>query len=198
MKTTGQSTSYFRIKSSSGIKINASEYASYPGEVKWLLRDHTAPRSMVFKRDFIVFRAVTVAHIASLIYSLGRNQFNMLSGDGCGCRWWVYNVICDLARWDYVVSQAPDEIHGAMLFHYHASPNLHRVPTVMVYGIFTPIFVESQITGAPSQQVVKITVNGREQSTPLTEWVPYHPDANGKRRLCNWRYNLLINDPTQP
>ncbi|KAJ5249469.1 hypothetical protein N7524_011785 [Penicillium chrysogenum] len=57
-----------------------------------------------------------------------------MSGGGSGCRWWVYNIMSDMAQKTYIDQNAAREIWPNLLYLYHTK----KEPTAlrMVQGEF--------------------------------------------------------------
>ncbi|KAJ5225232.1 hypothetical protein N7468_006457 [Penicillium chermesinum] len=73
----------------SSTRINMrAEFDNPTGILEWTRHGYTQTTSAIMHWDFQVTAGVTVLFFARLIYSLGRDRYEM-SGGGSGCRWWV-------------------------------------------------------------------------------------------------------------
>ena len=73
----------------SSTRINMrAEYGDPTGILEWTKLGYTQTTSAIGHWDFPVRAGITVLFFAHLIYSLGRDRYEM-SGGGSGCRWWV-------------------------------------------------------------------------------------------------------------
>ncbi|QKX62406.1 uncharacterized protein TRUGW13939_09565 [Talaromyces rugulosus] len=118
----------------SSIRINMrAEFGDPTGILEWTKHDYVHSISTVRYWDFPVAAGITVLFFARLIYNLRRDRYDM-SGGGSGCRWWVYNVMSDMAQENYIHQSAPGEIWPNLLFLYHK--HQERRELQMVRGEF--------------------------------------------------------------
>ena len=80
---------YLLLQDNTSIRMNmkAVGYGDITGRLEWSKHDYILTNSTIKKWDFPVPAGILVAHFATLIYGLGRQNYDM-SGGGSGCRWW--------------------------------------------------------------------------------------------------------------
>lgn len=81
---------YLRLADDDGsVRMNmAAEYGNPTGTLRWSYHDYDLTNSALRWWDFPAVQGVKVWHIATLLYNLGRQNYEM-SGGGSGCRYWV-------------------------------------------------------------------------------------------------------------
>ncbi|KAF3391940.1 hypothetical protein DPV78_010611 [Talaromyces pinophilus] len=119
-------------RSSTRINMRAN-FGDPKGILEWTRHGYIQTTSAIAFWDFPVAAGITVLYFARLIYSLGRERYDM-SGGGSGCRWWVYTIMSDLSQRNYIHQTAPSQIWPNLLFIYHWSKE--RKPLQMVQGVF--------------------------------------------------------------
>ncbi|CEJ62531.1 hypothetical protein PMG11_11028 [Penicillium brasilianum] len=118
----------------SSTRINMrAEFEDPSGKLEWTKHAYTQTTSAIRHWDFPVAAGITVLYFARLIYSHRRDRYEM-SGGGSGCRWWVYNIISDLAQESYIHQSAPGTIWPNLLYLYHMTKE--PKPLHMVQGTF--------------------------------------------------------------
>ncbi|KAJ9253036.1 hypothetical protein DTO280E4_8389 [Paecilomyces variotii] len=116
------------------IRINMrAEYEDPTGLLEWTSHIYAVTTSAIKYWDFPAASGVQVAHIARLIYGLGRHKYEM-SGGGSGCRYWVYSIMYDLGQNNYVSGQASQQLWPHLQFQYHTSGSFK--PLNWVQGTF--------------------------------------------------------------
>lgn len=73
--------------SSTRINMRAN-FGDPTGILEWTRHGYIQTTSAIAFWDLPVAAGITVLYFARLIYSLGRERYDM-SGGGSGCRWWV-------------------------------------------------------------------------------------------------------------
>lgn len=71
------------------VRINMRAEPGYlNGILEWTRQQYLLTQSAINHWDYPVAQGVQVCHIAHLVYSLGRQRYD-ISGRGSGCRYWV-------------------------------------------------------------------------------------------------------------
>ncbi|PGH16688.1 hypothetical protein AJ79_01560 [Helicocarpus griseus UAMH5409] len=185
----------------SSIRLNMerAHAITIQGALKWTQHDYSLPKSHLWHFDFAIKSTVTISNVATLIYSLGRDGYQM-DGSLSGCRWWVYNVLQDLGDWDYISKdKVMKEFYPHMLFKYSSTEARgdSRGDLAMVEGHFTQpkLLTEYTLSNFESGRRVTFSINSKRQDISLGQFVSWESDPNF---LIHKRLNLLIHNPPPP